>query len=61
MNTPKHSTPQDQPGQPHNPGTPPQTIAFESIAQGQTEVLIEYQGQVYRLRCTRNNKLILNK
>lgn len=36
-------------------------VAFTDIAQGHNEVLIEYEGQVYRLRCTRNGKLILNK
>jgi len=36
-------------------------VAFESIAQGSREVLIEYRGQLYRLRVTRNGKLILNK
>ena len=36
-------------------------VAFESMARGRNEVMIEYQGQVYRLRATRNGKLILNK
>jgi hemin uptake protein HemP len=36
-------------------------VAFESIASGQREVVIEYRGQQYRLRATRNGKLILNK
>ena len=37
------------------------TITFDSIAAGQKEVVIEYRGQQYRLRATRNGKLILNK
>jgi hemin uptake protein HemP len=36
-------------------------VAFESMASGQREVVIEYRGQQYRLRATRNGKLILNK
>jgi len=36
-------------------------IAFDSISAGQKEVVIEYRGQQYRLRATRNGKLILNK
>ena len=39
----------------------PPRVAFESMAGGRNEVMIEYQGQVYRLRATRNGKLILNK
>ncbi len=39
----------------------PKRIAFEILSDGQTEVLIEFHGQIYRLRSTRNNKLILNK
>ncbi len=40
---------------------PPKMITFESLAEGHPEVLIEFHGQIYRLRCTRNKKLILNK
>ncbi|MGE0759244.1 MAG: hemin uptake protein HemP [Pirellulaceae bacterium] len=36
-------------------------IPFETLAQGQPEVLIEFRGQLYRLRQTKNGKLILNK
>ena len=36
-------------------------ITFESLGQGSREVLIEHHGQIYRLRETRNGKLILNK
>jgi len=40
---------------------PPKLITFEALAEGHTEVFIEFHGQVYRLRSTRNKKLILNK
>ena len=33
----------------------------EDLLQGQREVLIEHGDEVYRLRCTRNGKLILHK
>jgi hemin uptake protein HemP len=36
-------------------------IDSESLLKGGREVLIRHQGQVYRLRLTRNGKLILNK
>lgn len=36
-------------------------ITFQQLAEGAPEVLVEHDGQVYRLRLTRNGKLILNK
>lgn len=36
-------------------------VPFEAIASGHREIVIEYRGQQYRLRATRNGKLILNK
>jgi hemin uptake protein HemP len=39
----------------------PPRVAFESMAGDRSEVFIEYRGQLYRLRATRNGKLILNK
>lgn len=36
-------------------------IQFEDLARGENEVVIEYENQKYRLRVTRNGKLILNK
>ena len=41
--------------------TEPPTVPFEQIAQGSNEILITYDGQIYRLRRTRNNRLILTK
>ena len=31
------------------------------LLDGQSEAVIVHAGEVYRLRCTRNNKLILTK
>ena len=36
-------------------------ISFSEIAGGTTEVIIEHEGQKYRLRATRNGRLLLNK
>ncbi|MEX0724890.1 MAG: hemin uptake protein HemP [Planctomycetaceae bacterium] len=36
-------------------------IRFEEISGGHSEVQVEFRGQVYRLRVTKNGKLILNK
>ncbi|MBC7964357.1 MAG: hemin uptake protein HemP [Fuerstia sp.] len=36
-------------------------VSFSQIAGGTTEVIIEHEGQQYRLRATRNGRLLLNK
>ena len=43
--------------------TPPATASLESrnLLQGRNEVLIRHGDEVYRLRHTRNDKLILTK
>lgn len=37
------------------------TYRYTDLSRSGTEVLIEYEGQIYRLRKTRSGKLILNK
>ena len=37
------------------------TVLFNEIAGGTAEVIIEHEGQRYRLRATRNGRLLLNK
>ena len=37
------------------------TIASKDLLQGGSEVLIDHEGEVYRLRRTRHGKLILHK
>ena len=37
------------------------TVLFNEMAGGGTEVIIEHEGQRYRLRATRNGRLLLNK
>ena len=41
--------------------TPPREIPSDQIFAGTHEVLIRHAGEVYRLRLTRNGKLILHK
>ena len=36
-------------------------LRSEDLLQGRREVLIIHGGEIYRLLCTRNNKLILQK
>lgn len=40
---------------------PPRIWDSEELLAGRQEVLIRHHGEVYRLRLTRNDKLILNK
>ena len=37
------------------------TVASQDLFQGQTEIFIDHEGERYRLRITRRNKLILQK
>lgn len=37
------------------------SIDFQQLAHGRREVLVRLAGQTYRLRWTRNDKLILTK
>ncbi|MHB1214857.1 MAG: hemin uptake protein HemP [Thiobacillus sp.] len=40
---------------------PPGGIATARLFQGSREVLIDHNGETYRLRITKNDKLILTK
>ena len=37
------------------------TLASDSLFHGETEIGIEHRGSLYRLKITRQGKLILNK
>ncbi|MFN0197121.1 MAG: hemin uptake protein HemP [Planctomycetaceae bacterium] len=39
----------------------PRVIRFEEVSGGLPEIQLEFRGQIYRLRVTKNGKLILNK
>lgn len=41
--------------------TPARIIATDAIFQGEREIGIEHSGALYRLKITRQGKLILNK
>jgi hemin uptake protein HemP len=43
------------------PNAVPRTIRLDDLLQGQRDVLIVHGPEVYRLRLTRNGKLILTK
>ena len=51
--------PQAQPAHERPPETKP--INFSTLANGQRELTIEHEGQFYKLRVTKNGKLLLNK
>lgn len=57
---PARQAPSDRPAADGLP-SPTLCIAFDELAKGRKEVQIEFGGQTYRLRVTRNGKLILNK
>lgn len=48
------------PETPHDNSTP-RSIPAEELFQGATEVIVWHAGIPYRLRVTRNDKLILTK
>jgi hemin uptake protein HemP len=39
----------------------PKTVSTQDLFDGQREICIEHDGELYRLRITRRNKLILQK
>lgn len=47
--------------EPANLGEATKVVTFQHLAEGAREVLIVYQDQTYRLRLTKNHKLILTK
>ncbi|MGP2493319.1 hemin uptake protein HemP [Mesorhizobium sp. PUT5] len=42
-------------------GTPSRTVSSDAIFRGEREIGIEHHGAIYRLKVTRQGKLILNK
>ena len=49
-----------QPGE-QRERAPTRTVSSESLFQGTTEIAIDHNGAIYRLKITRQGKLILNK
>lgn len=56
--TPAAFRPSVEPGQ---QSCPLGTFPADQLFQGRQEVLIAHQGETYRLRITKNSKLILTK
>lgn len=51
-----------EPNDPAEPSRPDaQPIDAATLFQGRQQVLIEHDGEIYRLLLTRNNKLMLQK
>ncbi len=50
-----------QPPDERSSGREPRTIRSEDLLGGEKEVVIVHEDQLYRLRRTRNGKLILQK
>lgn len=44
-----------------SPRSAVQTVALQSILKGAREAIIDFDGAAYRLRITRNHRLILTK
>lgn len=67
MNPKSHDTADHSPLSyrlPAEPGqrlSPPDAIPAALLFQGRQEILIVHKGETYRLRLTRNDKLILTK
>jgi hemin uptake protein HemP len=62
MVEPSEDEPKPAPGE--TPTVPPEVIRLirsEDLLAGAQEILIEHDGQTYRLRLTRSGKLILHK
>ncbi len=49
------------PVSPGQPASPPSSIQGEQLFKGRQEILIDHNGDTYRLRITKNGKLILTK
>ncbi len=61
MTEPGSAKSERKPEQEGQPANRVPTVASEDLFQGGGELQILHDGQVYRLRLTRNNKLILQK
>ncbi len=58
MNPPPNSTPLDEV---REPAPPLPRVDSQQLFEGQRELIIQHQGEEYRLRITRHDKLILTK
>lgn len=61
MHYPHNPSPETNPLPWVQPRAPSPALSSQALFQGTLEVLIRHDGQDYRLRITRQNKLILTK
>jgi hemin uptake protein HemP len=54
-------SPPNQPVDKLEPELPPVVVNSEDLMRGRQEILIRHRNDVYRLRITRNGRLILSK
>lgn len=59
--TPSEPSRPTDPQQSDPPHSRPRTISSSELLAGDKEILIDHEGETYRLRLTRNGKLILHK
>lgn len=61
MSEQQSNLPAEQPENREEPQTSSETISSDDLFHGTREIRIRHAGEVYRLRLTRNGKLILHK
>ena len=63
MSDPPRPASSTSPATPDPPTTPApgRVISSDELLRGQTEIFITHDNQLYRLRLTRNGKLLLQK
>lgn len=58
---PDNPTPDDAAEQSSQPEPPPRPVSSKELLQGREELLIEHDGEIYRLRLTPKGRLYLTK
>jgi len=53
--------PTDKPRKRPSPEAAPRMIRSSDLLQGERQIVIEHEGELYRLQLTRNGRLILQK
>jgi hemin uptake protein HemP len=57
----KHNAMTEQAKRPEQQVAPVRIVESADVFRGQSEVVIRHEGAIYRLKITRQGKLILNK
>ncbi len=61
MNKPNDTSSETPAGESEEPQGNVRILSTQEIFQGEREICIKHEGEIYRLRITRRNKLILQK